>query len=201
MSQYLEYQSLLEMKAAYRELFTLLEENGGELTPEIQESFALIDESYEEMIYRVWNIIKETEGLIANREAEIKRLQTKTATNEASIKSWKSMLLTMVKERGTPNANGNKNIKVNDLSFTVGKSSSVIVDDTFENPAYTTWTLAEKLKPIHKISILNFLKQQTGSDEIKFNKVVDKAAIKKVITNGGVVEGAYLEPSENITVR
>lgn len=201
MNQYHEYQSLQEMKAVYKEIQDQLEQNGGELTDELQIALSYVDDTYDEMIFRIYNIIQEVEGVKERRQAEIKRLQEKAAAEDKSVKAWKDLLKNLIKERGTPNKSGNLNFKVNDLSFTVTKSTAVVVEEDFDNPAFTSYVLGEKVSPLHKQSIENFLKQYAGAEEVKFSKAVDKTAIKKAIAEGLVVEGAHLETSENLSVR
>lgn len=201
MNQYHEYQSLQEMKAIYKEIQDQLEQNGGELTDEIQIALSYIDDGYDELVFRIYNIIQETEAKKQRRQEEINRLKNKAAIDDKSIESWKELLKNLIKERGTPNKSGNLNFKTDDLSFTITRSQSVVVDEDFNDPTFTSYSLNERVNAIHKQSIELFLKQYAGLEAVRFNKAVDKIAIKKAIAEGEEIEGARIETSENLNIR
>ena len=192
--QYFQYKALSEMEGKYIEYLNAIEEEEGVIPDEFLLEFLELDEQIEESIYRAWNTEKELKGVIKRRKEEIERLEAKNTSDEKRIEFFRTILTRLVKEKGQLTKNSTINLKISDLSFTIGKSKSVEIDDAFEDARVTTFKVDTKLDAttIEKIKLLN--------PNVEVSKSVDKVALKKLLETE-VMPNARIIESDKITVR
>ena len=77
--------SLFEIGNEYLEIYRLLEDNGGEITPEIETALAINKSNLQEKSQNYISLIKEIEGRSRTVEIEIKRLQALKKRNDAFV--------------------------------------------------------------------------------------------------------------------
>ena len=192
--EYYQYRALSEMEGKYIEYLNAIEEEEGVIPDEFLLEFLELDEQIEESIYRAWNTEKELKGVIKRRKEEIERLEAKNTSDEKRIEFFRTILTRLVKEKGQLTKNSTINLKISDLSFTIGKSKSVEIDDAFEDARVTTFKVDTKLDAttIEKIKLLN--------PNVEVSKSVDKVALKKLLETE-VIPNARIVESDKITVR
>lgn len=200
MNPYYFYKSLLELREDYKHLLSEIEENEGEITEEIKEKFIKVDDDHEATLFSAYNIMQELKGSVETRQKEIDRLQKKNDIAEKSIDAWKKFVIEMVKIKSPKNESGNQHVKVNDVSFTVSKSKSLIIHEDFDDERFTKWVLKDKIPTEHKTRIENYLKNKI-SEDIKFEKTVDKNAVKKEIDSGVLIKGAEIQESDKLILK
>ena len=77
--------SLFEIGNEYLEIYHLLEDNGGEITPEIETALAINKSNLQEKSQNYISLIKEIEGRSRTVEIEIKRLQALKKHNDTFV--------------------------------------------------------------------------------------------------------------------
>ena len=77
--------SLFEIGNEYLEIYRLLEDNGGEITPEIETALAINKSNLQEKSQNYISLIKEIEGRSRTVEIEIKRLQALKKRNDTFV--------------------------------------------------------------------------------------------------------------------
>lgn len=159
--------TLFNITAEQRRINDLLMENGGELTPELEEALIINAENFAIKVDGYATSIHKFESLAEAADAEIKRITAikKSATNSA--KRLKEALTYGMDVMGIDKAE----IGLNKLSFR--NTTAVNITDETLIPA-------------------QFIKVETSPD---------KAAIKKALQSGILVEGTELVTNRNLQIR
>lgn len=121
--------TIYQIAAEYRHLETLLMENGGEITPEIEDALAINEANLTTKAENYALLIRKHEGLQDVVDAEIKRLQ--------AIKKSSSNLVARLKESLSFGMQACECEKIEVGTFKVGfrKSTSVVIDEETAIPS------------------------------------------------------------------
>ena len=111
--------------------FNELEENGGELTPELEDKLNITQSEFKNKIENYLYVIKKTESDINACDAEAKRLTALKKSKQNTIDRIKSIMVKAIEQFGDENKSGNKFIDLGTAKITVRKSDKVIVNDDF----------------------------------------------------------------------
>ena len=111
--------------------FNELEENGGELTPELEDKLNITQSEFKNKIENYLYIIKQTESDINACDAEAKRLTALKKSKQNTIDRIKSVMANAIEQFGDENKSGNRFIDLGTAKITVRKSDKVIVNDDF----------------------------------------------------------------------
>ena len=136
--------SLFEIGNEYLEIYHLLEENGGEITPEIQTSLHINKENLHIKTQNYISLIKEIDGRTNTIDAEIKRLQALKKHNVSFVDRLKENISTAMKTLEIEEIRTD----LNKISFR--KSKSVQIEDVELLP--NDCVIIEK-KPISKTEL------------------------------------------------
>ena len=151
--------SLFEIGNEYLEIYHLLEENGGEITPEIQTSLQINKENLQIKTQNYISLIKEIDGRTNTIDAEIKRLQTLKKHNVSFVDRLKENISAAMKTFEIEEIRTD----LNKISFR--KSKSVQIEDVELLP--NDCVIIEK-KPISKAE----LKKRIENGEIISGAVI-----------------------------
>ena len=113
------------------DIFNELEENGGELTPELEDKLNITQSEFKNKIENYLYVIKKTESDINACDAEAKRLTALKKSKQNTIDRIKSVMAKAIEQFGDENKNGNKFIDLGTAKITVRTSNKVIVNDDF----------------------------------------------------------------------
>ena len=113
------------------DIFNELEENGGELTPELEDKLNITQSEFKNKIENYLYVIKQTESDINACDAEAKRLTALKKSKQNTIDRIKSVMAKAIEQFGDENKNGNKFIDLGTAKITVRTSNKVIVNDDF----------------------------------------------------------------------
>ena len=113
------------------DIFNELEENGGELTPELEDKLNITQSEFKNKIENYLYVIKQTESDINACDAEAKRLTALKKSKQNTIDRIKSVMAKAIEQFGDENKSGNKFIDLGTAKITVRKSDKVIVNDDF----------------------------------------------------------------------
>ena len=175
--------TLYELTAAQAAIEDALYENGGELTPELEEQLAETREALPAKIDGYNHILARLAGMEAAADAEIKRLQALKKTAQNAQKSLKGHLLNAMQTFGIEKIEGST-CKV----FRKNNPASVTITDEAEllNP-FALWVANGGLD--------NF------PAWIKVEASINKTALKDMLKNGDLVAGAELTQSESVVIK
>ena len=122
------------------DIFNELEENGGELTPELEDKLNITQSEFKNKIENYLYVIKQTESDINACDAEAKRLTSLKKSKQNTIDRIKSVMVKAIEQFGDENKNGNKFIDLGTAKITVRTSDKVIVNNDFaENLVNSTF--------------------------------------------------------------
>ena len=122
------------------DIFNELEENGGELTPELEDKLNITQSEFKNKIENYLYVIKKTESDINACDAEAKRLTALKKSKQNTVDRIKSVIAKAIEQFGDENKNGNKFIDLGTAKITVRTSNKVIVNDDFaENLVNSTF--------------------------------------------------------------
>ena len=113
------------------DIFNELEENGGELTPELEDKLNITQSEFKNKIENYLYVIKKTESDINACDAEAKRLIALKKSKQNTVDRIKSVIAKAIEQFGDKNKNGNKFIDLGTAKITVRTSDKVIVNDDF----------------------------------------------------------------------
>ena len=136
--------SLFEIGNEYLEIYRLLEDNGGEITPEIETALAINKSNLQEKSQNYISLIKEIEGRSRTVEIEIKRLQALKKRNDTFVLKLKENI-----------ANAMRMLEIDEIRTDLNKinfrkSKSVQIEDVEMLP--NDCVIIEK-KPISKTEL------------------------------------------------
>jgi len=136
--------SLFEIGNEYLEIYHLLEDNGGEITPEIETALAINKSNLQEKSQNYISLIKEIEGRSRTVEIEIKRLQALKKRNDTFVLKLKENI-----------ANAMRMLEIDEIRTDLNKinfrkSKSVQIEDVEMLP--NDCVIIEK-KPISKTEL------------------------------------------------
>ena len=113
------------------DIFNELEENGGELTPELEDRLTITQSEFKNKIENYLCVIKQTESDINACDAEAKRLTALKKSKQNTVDKLKFVMAQAIEQFGDENKTGNKFIDLGTAKITVRKSDKVIVNDEF----------------------------------------------------------------------
>lgn len=113
------------------DIFNELEENSGELTPELEDKLNITQSEFKNKIENYLYIIKQTESDINACDAEAKRLTALKKSKQNTVDRIKSVIAKAIEQFGDENKNGNRFIDLGTAKITVRTSDKVIINDDF----------------------------------------------------------------------
>lgn len=136
--------TLFEIGNEYLEIYRFLEDNGGEITPEIETALAINKSNLQEKSQNYISLIKEIEGRSRTVEIEIKRLQALKKRNDTFVLKLKENI-----------ANAMRMLEIDEIRTDLNKinfrkSKSVQIEDIEMLP--NDCVIIEK-KPISKTEL------------------------------------------------
>lgn len=120
--------NIYQLKQDLLSIFDELEENGGELTPELEESLNVTQEAFKDKIEGYTNVIKLIESDLFSIKVEQKRLKELADRKQKTIDRIKTIIIEAVEEFGDTKKSGAKFIDYGTGSVSVRKNKAVDVD-------------------------------------------------------------------------
>ena len=110
-------------------IFDELEENGGELTPELEEQLNISKEEFRDKIKSYSNVVKMLENDIANIKEEKTRLSELQKSKEKSIERLKKIMVESIEMFGDTTKSGSKFIDFGTGKVSVRQTQAVEVEE------------------------------------------------------------------------
>lgn len=110
-----------------------IEEEGGEIMPELEEEYAITQEQFKAKVKSYSNAIKMLENHIVDIKAEVARLKDLQQSKEKTIERLKKIVIEAVKLFGDTNKSGNQFIDYGTGKVSIRRSQIVEVDEDVTN--------------------------------------------------------------------
>lgn len=177
----MEKLTLYQLTEQQQQIEDLLIENGGELTPEIEQLMESTSEALAVKVDGYNHIIRRLEGFAASAKAEKERLAKLQKVAENGVKAIKAHIADVMQAQGIS--------KLESATCKIGfrRTESVAITDEellLRPYRHTVDTIAPTLPEWVKVSI-----------------DIDKTALKAYIKAGHPVLGAEVEENQNIQIR
>lgn len=168
--------NLYQIEQDLLELYAQVEENGGEITPEIEERLNITQENFTNKLENYTKFVKVLEGDIALMDSEIERINKLKQTKQNLVNRLELSMLNALKLFG--NKDPKKDIWRFDLitfKLSTRQSQSIeILDETVIDSKYKT---------------------------IKTTESISKTLIKKAIEDGQIVNGASIKTNHSLSIK
>ncbi len=120
--------NIYQIKQEFLSIFDELEENGGELTDELEKQLAITQESFKDKIEAYTNVIKLLNSDIDNIKVEQKRLKDFADRKQKVIDRLKSVVIDAIEEFGDTKKSGVKYVDYGTGEVSIRRTKSVDVD-------------------------------------------------------------------------
>lgn len=168
--------NLYQIEQDLLELYTQIEENNGEITPEIEERLKITQENFTNKLENYTRFVKVLEGDVALMDSEIERINKLKQTRQNLVNRLELSMLNALKLFG--NKDPKKDIWRFDLitfKLSTRQSQSVeILDETVIDSKYKT---------------------------IKTTESISKTLIKEAISDGQAVNGAIIKINHSLSIK
>lgn len=115
-------------------IFDELEENGGELTPELEEQLAITEESFKSKVEDYTKVIHHYQDDLAAIKAETERLKRLKESKEKIVDRLKKVIIEAIEQFGETNKNGVKFIDFGTGKVSIRNTQAVqLYDDNIEH--------------------------------------------------------------------
>lgn len=123
--------NIFEISKEIQSVFEELEDNGGELTPELEEKLSISQDEFRLKVESYLSVIKTIESDIECCDKEIKRLQSVKKAKQNSIERLKRVLIWAIDTFGDINKSGNRFIDLGTTKITIKSSDKVVVNEEY----------------------------------------------------------------------
>lgn len=163
-------------------IFDIIEENEGELTPELEEQLTITRESFNEKIKNYGNVVKMLQNDIAEIKNEKARLNDLQKSKEKTIERIKQIMIEAIELFGDTNKNGNKFVDYGTGKISIRTTQAVEVDEdsinTFVNRFITglTWYgIQNQLDSgiIDPTSLITYANQKRNEEEEDYDFTIE----------------------------
>lgn len=121
--------NLYEIEQELLDIYNELEENGGELTPELEEKLLLTQDNFKIKLNGYVNVINEISSRIDACKTEEKRISTLRKSREKSINRLKEIVQRCVINFGDVNKSGNYSIELDTCKLATRSSDALEFDE------------------------------------------------------------------------
>lgn len=125
--------NIFDIKQDFIDIFNELEDNGGELTPELEEKLQVTQETFKDKIKSYSNVIKMLETDIKSIKEEKNRLNDLQKSKENTIERLKNIVVSAIEEFGDTNRSGNKFIDYGTGKISIRNTQAVEVEESSVN--------------------------------------------------------------------
>lgn len=166
--------NIYQIKQELLAIFDEIEENGGELTPELEEQLAITQDSFKDKVKDYTNVIKTLQNDIVDIKAEKARLNDLQKSKEKTIDRLKTILVKAIEMFGDTSKTGGKFVDYGTGKVTIRTTEAVEINEDainrFTNRYITAlrWysdnnQLQESL--VNPSELLNFANSTTQDEE------------------------------------
>lgn len=161
-------------------IFDELEENGGEVTPELEEQLSITQEEFRNKIKSYSDVIKMLENDIIDIKAEKARLNDIQKSKENTIERIKKIIVEAIETFGDTNKSGNKFIDYGTGKVSIRTTQAVEIDEDITNrfvnrclSALKWYADNNQLDTLNLDDVLNFCNTRTVKEEDECEEIVE----------------------------
>ena len=178
--------SLFNIAENLRRIFATVEENEGELTPELEQELVINKENFTETIKSYSNYITVLNGEIATVKAEQDRLNKLKKSKENTVERLKNAIATAIIEFGDTSKSGAKFIDFGTGKVSIRKTASVEANEEFaENIVNCLMEEMSSEKYTNQIDV-NDVSFSDITDRYVFKSTEDSAKCENLVDLVGV---------------
>lgn len=186
-NSYFQYLSTSQLILKYREAIELLQEelenNGGEITSEIENKFKEIEEDGETLAWEILQLQDGIENDIKTNKERIKKLERLNVSLGKQDGYLDSLLSILIKENGKLNNSANFALKLGERNLTLQKKISYDVGDNFSDSTFIRYSVKGKITEENAKRIETFLHQK-GEDGILEKQVLKRELASHIKETG-----------------
>ena len=134
--------NIFEISKELESVFNELEDNGGDLTEELEEKLSISQDEFRSKVDAYLSVIRRTESDVDCCDKEIKRLQAVKKSKQNTIDRLKNILIWAIDRFGDINKSGNRYVDLGTSKVTVKSSNKVIVNEEYADDIISS-TFAE----------------------------------------------------------
>lgn len=183
--------NIFEIEKELLDITNELEENGGELTPELEEKMKITQDTFKTKVQGYTNVIKQLKSDIKLVDDEINRLTQIADQKSKTIERLTNILVTAINEFGELNKNNVKFVDYGTGKVSVRKTKAVEVNEELvKGTAEDLQNTITYLKETNQIDVVNGISMNVNPelkhelDDIKASFTVD-IPIKDIDTFNG----------------
>jgi len=193
--------SLYKIEEKLLSILTEIDDNEGELTPELEESLVIAQEDFESKMYGYSIAVRELGLSSANATSELLRISKYKDTLDNKIQKLKTAMLDAVMLFGDKDHKGKEIWRFQAGTFKMNTSRSVsteifdeaLIEDKWKRLAMGNLSLKDKVKILEAID--------KEEEDVKIVIDILKTPIKEAIERGELVEGARLKTNYNLQIK
>ena len=139
-------------------IFDIIEENGGELTPELEKELAIAEEDFKDKVEGYTNVIKLLTNDIDSIKAEQKRLRDLAERKQKTIDRLSDIIIDAVEKFGSTKKSGVRYFDYGTGEVSIRKTKAVnTYDDTIEEIAEAVKLTAKNAQSTNQLDTMNNL--------------------------------------------
>lgn len=192
--------NLYEISEELLSILSEVEDNEGELTPELEERLTINQEEFKSKAYSYATFIKELEGRVALANTEIERINRYKKGKQNLIETLKANLLTGLQLFGEKDAKKPLwRMEVGTFKLGTRRSEVVnlydetVIEDRWKRLAVGNLSLADKVRILEAVG--------KSEEEVKLTIDIPKTPIKDAIKAGEVVNGASVDENFSLQIK
>jgi len=193
--------SLYKIEEKLLSILTEIDDNEGELTPELEESLVIAQEDFESKMYGYSIAVRELGFSSANATSELLRISKYKDTLDNKIQKLKTAMLDAVMLFGNKDHKGKEIWRFQAGTFKMNTSRSVsteildetLIEDKWKRLAMGNLSLKDKVKILEAID--------KEEEDVKIVIDILKTPIKEAIERGELVKGARLKTNYNLKIK
>lgn len=189
--------NLYNIKNEYLELLSFLEENEGELTPELEELMKFNENAFKEKALNYIKVINNLKADAKYAKEEIDRIQSYLNKKHNSINLLETSLLDALKLYGEKDPIKDiYRFEAETYKMYTRKTEVVELEEGLIEDKWKEYTI-EKLTVEDKESIVELL----NKEDLKMKVNIPKTAIKKALEDGEEIEGAKIVEKYSLNIK
>ena len=202
--------SIFKLQQEYLDMMNEIEDNEGELTPELEEQLAINIDSFEDKMGNYADLIDFLKSQVTMNKDKIKAIVKLSNTSSNLINRLKSNMRDALQLYGEDGKSGNKILNIEGHKFYTRKNELVRVQDemTFmmQND-YVNSTVSLKIpkkqldEVLEGISKILDVTSDDIHEDIKWTNAIDKRVLKADLKANVEVDGTMLYRDDNIIIK
>lgn len=150
--------NLFDIEQSFLNIFEELEENGGELTPELEDALNITQENFINKIKSYVNVIKSYKNDLDAVKCESNRLKDYKTTKSNTLERLNNRVIEAVEKFGDTNKNGVNFVDYSTGKVSIRKTKSITIDEELFNKITSALSMYfDTFSNVSEKDVLNYL--------------------------------------------